>query len=55
MRSFEMAIVTMQVIIALSKPIRTSVLGDQAFGYTVNFKPDGKHVRFHFEDDSEQS
>ena len=31
-----MAIVTVQVVFALSKPMRTSVLGDQAFGYPVN-------------------
>ena len=39
--------------IASSKLMRNPVLGDRAFGHTDNvFKPDGKHVRLHFGDDS---
>ena len=35
-RSFALAIVTMQVKFASFKPMRTPVLGDWAFGYSVN-------------------
>ena len=45
-RSFALAIVTMQVKFVSSKPMRIPVLGNQCA------KPNGKHVRFHFEVDS---